>query len=438
MSMRPMDTLLKTRMSPSLAIYTLVALTPEKHEVIVVNENIEKIDYELDVDLVAITVTVDVFSRAIQIASKFRNRGIPTIAGGIHISSQPQEAMKYFSSICVGMAERIWKKVLSDVEAGSLQKCYCDMDNIRGDEIVSPAYDKIDKSKYFYTNIISTSRGCPFKCDFCYNSSKNSPDYIKRPIENVLNEIKSLRSRHIMFIDDNFIGDIAWTKEFCKRINTLGLKWNCAVSVNILNHLDLLDMMKDAGCQSLFIGIESINANSIKSVHKVQNNIKNYDKLIKEIHDRNMMVNASIVFGLDDDDSSVFDTTLEWMIRRKVETVTAHILTPYPGTKLYKKMCDENKIFDFDLSHYNTANVVYYPNKMSPKELYDGYINFYKKFYSFKNIIKRIPTSKSQWMTYFLFNFVYRKFGKITETFSYVIPLNLIGKIISILCYKNN
>ena len=213
MSMRPMDTLLKTRMSPSLAIYTLVALTPEKHEVIVVNENIEKIDYELDVDLVAITVTVDVFPRAIQIASKFRNRGIPTIAGGIHISSQPQEAMKYFSSICVGMAERIWKKVLSDVEAGSLQKCYCDMDNIRGDEIVSPAYDKIDKSKYFYTNIISTSRGCPFKCDFCYNSSKNSPDYIKRPIENVLNEIKSLRSRHIMFIDDNFIGDIAWTKE---------------------------------------------------------------------------------------------------------------------------------------------------------------------------------------------------------------------------------
>ena len=134
-----MDTLLKTRMSPSLAIYTLIALTPEKHEVIVINENIEKIDYELDVDLVAITVTVDVFPRAIQIASKFRSKGVPTIAGGIHISSCPEEAMKHFSSICVGMAERIWGKVLQDAEAGNLQKCYCDMDKIKGEEIVSPA-----------------------------------------------------------------------------------------------------------------------------------------------------------------------------------------------------------------------------------------------------------------------------------------------------------
>ena len=438
MSMRPMDTLLKTRMSPSLAIYTLIALTPEKHEVIVINENIEKIDYELDVDLVAITVTVDVFPRAIQIASKFRSKGVPTIAGGIHISSCPEEAMKHFSSICVGMAERIWGKVLQDAEAGNLQKCYCDMDKIKGEEIVSPAYAKIDKNKYFYTNILSTSRGCPFKCDFCYNSSNGSPEHIKRPIENVINDIKCLKNRHIMFIDDNFIGDIAWAKEFCKRIKDMGLKWNCAVSANILNHLDLLDMMKEAGCQSLFIGIESINANSINSVHKVQNNIMNYDKLIKEIHNRGIMVNASIVFGLDDDDPSVFDTTLEWMVKRKIETVTAHILTPYPGTKLYKKMCDENKIFDFDFSHYNTANVVYYPNKMTPQELYDGYINFYKRFYSIKNIIKRIPNSKSQWSTYFLFNFVYRKFGKVTEILSYIIPLNLIGKIISILCYKNN
>lgn len=283
-----------------------------------------------------------------------------------------------------------------------------------------------------------TSKDCPFKCDFCYNSSNGSPEHIKRPIENVVDEIKNLKNRHIMFIDDNFIGDIAWAKEFCKTIIHMGLKWNCAVSANILNHLDLLDMMKAAGCQSLFIGFESINTNSINSVHKIQNNIMNYDKLIKEIHDRGMMINASLVFGLDDDDQSVFDTTSEWMVKRKVETVTAHILTPYPSTKLYERMLKENKIFNFDYSQYNTVNVVYYPNKMNPQELYEGYINFYKKFYSFKNIIRRIPKCKSQWSTYFLFNFVYRKFGKVTEILSYIIPLNLIGKIISILCYKDN
>jgi len=434
--MRPMDTILKTRMSPSLAIYTLLALTPDKHETVIINENIENIDYNLDVDIVAITVTVDVFPRSIEIASKYRKRGIPVIAGGIHISSCPQDSMEHFDSICIGMAERIWGKILQDAENGQLQKYYCDMENIKGNEIVSPAYEKIDKNKYFYTNIISTSRGCPFKCDFCYNSSNGAPEHITRPIEDVIDEIKRLHNRHIMFIDDNFIGDISWTKEFCKKIMNMGLKWNCAVSANILNHLDLLDMMKESGCQSLFIGIESINANSIKSVHKIQNNTMNYDKLIEEIHKRGIMVNASVVFGLDDDDPSVFDTTLEWMVKRKVETVTAHILTPYPGTKLYERMVNENKIFDFDYSHYNTANVVYYPNKMTPEELYKGYINFYKKFYSFKNIIRRIPENKSQWSTYLLFNFVYRKFGKLTTLISYIIPLNLIGRIISVLCYK--
>jgi len=310
------------------------------------------------------------------------------------------------------------------------------MENISGEEIVSPAYEKIDKNKYFYTNIISTSRGCPFKCDFCYNSCNSAPEHIKRPIDDVISEIKYLKNNHIMFVDDNFIGDIKWAKIFCKKIIPLHLKWNCAVSANILYHPDLLDLMCESGCQSLFIGFESINANSIACVHKVQNNIENYDKLINEIHKRGMMINASLVFGLDEDDSSVFDNTLNWMVERKIETVTAHILTPYPGTKVYERMNNEGRIFDHDLSHYNTAHVVYYPTKMTTKELYDGYINFYKKFYSFKNIIKRIPKNHRQWGAYFLFNFVYRKFGKLTEFISYIIPLNLIGKLISQFSYR--
>lgn len=436
MSMRPMDTILKTRMAPSLGIYTLVALTPKKHDITVINENIENIDYDLDVDLVGISVTVDVYTRAVEISRRFQLRGIPVVAGGIHISACPNDAMKHFDAIMVGMAERIWAKLLSDCENKKLNKSYYDMENISGKEIVSPAYEEIDKNKYFYTNIISTSRGCPFKCDFCYNSCNGAPNYIKRPIEDVISEIKRINTRHIMFVDDNFIGDVGWAKEFCKKIVSMHLKWNCAVSANILQHLDLLDLMKEAGCQSLFIGFESINPNSIAGVHKVQNNIKNYDKLVEEIHGRGIMINASVVFGLDDDDLSVFDKTLDWMVKHKIESVTAHILTPYPGTKLYEKMKRQNKIFDDDLSHYNTANVVFYPEKMTPKELYNGYINFYKRFYSIKNIIKRIPSDKCQWGAYFLFNFVYRKFGKFTEWISYIIPLNLIGKFISGFSYR--
>jgi radical SAM superfamily enzyme YgiQ (UPF0313 family) len=180
---RPMDTKLKTRMSPSLALLTIANLTPKEHEVIIENENVDKIDFDENVDLVAITVTVDVMNRAVEISKEFQNRGVKVIAGGIHITADSEGAVNRFDAIIIGMAERVWKKVLKDVENDSIKKIYYDMENINGNEIVSPDYSMIDNKKYLYTNIISTSRGCPFKCDFCYNSCTNSiKTYINRPI----------------------------------------------------------------------------------------------------------------------------------------------------------------------------------------------------------------------------------------------------------------
>lgn len=174
------------------------------------------------------------------------------------------------------------------------------MEGMTGDEIVSPKYKIIDNKKYLYTNIVSTSRGCPFKCDFCYNSCKGTiKTYINRPIEDVIEDIKVLKTRHIMFIDDNFIGNPKWTKEFLKAIKPLKLKWNAAVSSNIVDMPDLLDEMKESGCQSLFIGFESINSKSIDTVHKVQNSVSKYERLVDEIHKRGIMINASFVFALD-------------------------------------------------------------------------------------------------------------------------------------------
>lgn len=233
---RPMDTKLKTRMSPSLALLTIANLTPKDHEVIIENENVEKIDFNEPVDLVAITVTVDVMNRAIEIAKEFRNRGVKVIAGGIHITSVPNEAIDGFDGIIVGMAERVWAKILNDKENNSLEKIYHDMENISGNEIVSPDYSIIDNKKYLYTNIIITSRGCPFKCDFCYNSCTNSiKTYINRSIDDVVKDINALKTRHIMFIDDNFIGNPKWTKELLKEIQPLQLKWNAAVTSNIVD-----------------------------------------------------------------------------------------------------------------------------------------------------------------------------------------------------------
>lgn len=430
MIQRPMDTKLKTRMAPSLALLTLANLTPKEHEVIIENENVESINFDEKVDLVAITVTVDVMNRAIEIAKEFRKRSVKVVAGGIHITADPKGAYGYFDAICVGMAERIWQRILFDAQNDSLKEIYNDMLSISGQEIVSPDYDIIDNSKYLYTNIISTSRGCPFECDFCYNSSQSvHKAYINRPIEDVIREIKTLRTRHIMFIDDNFIGNPSWTKKFLAQIKPLGLKYNAAVTSNIVDMPDILDDLKESGCQSLFIGFESINDKAIDSVNKVQNSVGKYERLVEELHKRGIMINASFVFGLDEDDSSVFEKTLDWIVKNKIETVTSHILTPYPGTRLYENLHKQGRITDFDLSKYNTANVVYRPKNMTKEELYDGYLWIYKEVYSFKNIIKRLPNSKKQWIPYLAFNLLYRRFGKLTEKICEIISFRRVGSI---------
>ncbi|WP_315070104.1 radical SAM protein [uncultured Clostridium sp.] len=434
---RPMDTKLKTRMSPSLALLTIANLTPKEHQVKIENENVERIDFNEPVDLVAITVTVDVMNRAVEIAKEFQKRGITVIAGGIHITADPEGAVNSFDSIIVGMAERAWAKVLKDTENNSIKKVYYDMENMEGKEIVSPKYDIINNKKYLYTNIISTSRGCPFKCDFCYNSCTNTlKTYINRPIEDVIKDIKTLKTKHIMFIDDNFIGNPKWTKELLKKIKPLKLKWNAAVTSNIVDMPELLDEMKEAGCQSLFVGFESINSKSIESVHKVQNSVKRYEKLVDEIHKRGIMINASFVFGLDEDDASIFKSTLEWIVKNKIETVTSHIMTPYPGTKLYSALLEENRIVDYNLSNYNTSHVVYKPKNMTAEELYNGYLWIYKEIYTFKNIMRRLPKSKKQWIPFLAFNFLYRKFGKLTELLCSIVSFEVIGRFSRWVAYR--
>ena len=300
----------------------------------------------------------------------------------------------------------------------------------------APQWNLLKRSRYLYTNIVCATRGCPFKCDFCYNSC----DYIHncyryRPISNVIAEIESLGSKQVMFIDDNLIGNIAWSRELFRSMNPLGLTWHAAVSANIGLHLDLLDEMKDSGCKSLFIGFESVNEESICSVNKCQNHGIDYCQLLKEIHDRGIMVNASMVFGFDHDYPTVFKNTLNWLVENRVETMTGHILTPYPGTRLYNRLLEEGRIIDFDYSHYNTAHVVFQPLHMTRQELYEGYLWIYKEVYSYSNIIKRLPEKSQERIPYLLFNLGYRKHGKIMSLVSRFNLMNLTGKLASRLAY---
>lgn len=437
MRKRPMDTGLKTQMSPSLGLLTIANMLQDKHTIIYENENVAPINYDEKVDIVGISITVDIFPRAVEIAKKFQSKYIPVVAGGIHITANPEETAEYFDAVSIGIAETTWYDIIDDFVKGCLKKVYKNNTaEITPAQIQSPAYNLIKEKNYLYSNIISTSRGCPFKCDFCYNSCDAYKNlYVNRNIEDVINDIKTVNKKHIMFIDDNLIGNPKWTMEFVKALKPLNIKWNAAVSLNIADMPELLDEMKASGCQSLFIGFESINESSISNINKVQNKLEKYNFAVNEIHKRGIMINASFVFGLDGDDKRVFESTLKWIVDNKIETVTSHILTPYPGTHLYKEFLETGRIIDFDYSKYNTANVVFQPKNMTAEELQQGYLKIYKDIYSFKNIIKRTPKAKNQWIPYYLFNIFYRKYGKFTDIVCRIIGYKRVGKIAAFLSY---
>ena len=428
MNMRPMDTELKTRMSPSLGLLTVAQTIREGNEITILNENVEdSIDFNEPTDIVGITVTVDTLPRAAEIAAEYRDRGIPVVAGGIQITCCPESARGLFDVLCIGFAEGTWPNIMNDLKSGSMKHEYSCI-RLAPEQSLSPAYDLIDSSKYLFVNVVSTSRGCPFKCDFCYNSSANiRHSFFNRPIEAVLDDIRVLGRKHIMFIDDNFIGNPGWTREFLKRLTPMGIKWNAAVSANVVEIPGMLDLMKESGCQGLFIGFESINPKSIAEANKGQNVRWRYEYLISEIHRRGIMINASFVFGLDDDDPTTFHRTAEWIMKQKIETVTSHILTPYPGTAQYRRMEEKGLITDYDQRLYTTSNVVFTPSRMTAEELKKGYTWIYDELYSWKGILRRMP--KHQKTGYLLFNFLYRKYGYVTSWICRLMGFNRIGRI---------
>lgn len=436
MSLRPMDSEFKRLMTPSISLLVLAALTPEEHQIEIQDENLAPITFNSSADLVGITCNVDMSQRGFNIARKYRERHIPVIMGGIFPSSCPEQVLPHADSVCIGEAENVWHSILRDAQQGTLKKVYQWKGSPELKVVPRPKWEAIDCRKYLYTNVITTSRSCPHGCEFCYNSCEYTVKrYRRRPIPNVIAEIEKLDTNQVMFVDDNFIGDTDWAIEFLNVIKSKNLTWHAAVSVDIGRKLDLLDLMTETGCKSLYIGFESINASSISSVNKKQNSVDDYEKTIDAIHDRGIMVNASMVFGFDHDQPTVFDATLAWLVSNHIETMTAHILTPYPGTKLYKRLESEGRIIDRNYENYNTAHVVYQPKLMSPEELYQGYLGMYTGFYSLHNIWNRRPKLKSEWYPFFLFNFGYRKFGKFTSRLGRFGCMNFLGQLARRLSY---
>ncbi|MCK4353512.1 B12-binding domain-containing radical SAM protein [candidate division WOR-3 bacterium] len=375
--------------TPPLNLLFLAGLTPRDIKVHIIDERYEPINFDEPVDLVAITAITSIAPRAYQIGDEFKKRGIPVILGGIHPSFLPDEALKHATTVVIGEAELIWEEVIKDFQSGKLKNFYrcSEYSDLKG--LPMPRWDILPNRKK-YIPFIQTTRGCPNNCEFCSVTTFSGRKIRTRPVDEVIKEIKALSRGFVVFVDDNIFAKPKYAKELFHKLTPLRIKWGSEASLNFIKNFELLKLAAQSGCRALFIGIESVSQKALDSMSKGFNKVKEFKSIIKKLHEYKIAVNASLIFGFDEDDKGVFEQTVKFLDDSRVDSANFSILTPLPGTRLYSKLKNADRIFEKDWSKYDTLHVTYFPKNMSIDELKKGLGWTYRKFYSFSNTFKRM------------------------------------------------
>lgn len=380
----------KGLMLPQLSLYILEGLTPDKHDVKVIEEEIEAINFDQECDLVGISCMTANAPRAYELCAEFKKRGRTVILGGVHPTILPNEALQHSDAVVVGEAEGVWDSLLQDVEHKRLKQTYHDATPDL-EKYIPKDFSKIIKKRLFKLIPIMTTRGCPYNCDFCCVTNLFGKKIRHVPIENVVRDIKQSKGKVFMFLDDNIIGDPSYAKALFKAIKPLNIKWVGQASVSLLVGDDeLIQLAADSGCKVLFFGIESVSVEQLKTMRKSITEIDHLEKAFRKIKKMGILIHASIVFGFDSDKKEIFDETVDFLIKNKISTVSFNVLSPYPGTKVYEELKAENRLISTNWKYYDHNTVVFQPKNMTPYELQIGKINARKKFYSISSVFKRL------------------------------------------------
>jgi len=379
---------IKYSLFPPLGLATLAAYLHDDDEVTIVDEHVEALGLEDEPDLVVIQAYITSARRSYEIADHYRGRGVHVAMGGLHVTSLPQEAQGHADTIFLGPGEDTWPRFLHDFRAGEAAARYVSQARTLID--VPPIRrELIRRHKYLVPNSIVVSRGCPHVCDFCYKVAffKGGKQFYTQPVDRALEEIDRLPGRHLYFLDDHLFGDARFATALFDGMEGMGRVWQAAGTVkSVLEQPGLLEKAVRSGLRSLFVGFETVNAANLTEQRKLQNVGRDYDAAIRRLHDLGVMVNASFVFGMDQDGPDVFGRTVDWAIRQSVETATFHILTPYPDTALHARMATEGRILHCDWDLYDTRHVVFQPAQLTPAALEAGYWRAYKDFYRWSSI----------------------------------------------------
>ncbi|MCX7011683.1 MAG: radical SAM protein [Candidatus Sumerlaeota bacterium] len=371
----------------------MAALTPPEWSVAIHDARADPVDYDRPVDLVGITAFTSEITNAYLIADGFRQRGVPVVMGGIHVSAVPDEALAHADAVVVGEAEEVWAGLLADLSAGRLQRVYkadhpCDMSRIP-----VPRRDLLRRGLYSGFNTVQATRGCPYDCDYCAVTSFFGGQFRTRPVADVIEEIRPFDTRSFLFVDDNICGHPAYAKSLFRALAPLRRTWGAQTSITFAKDRELLDLYAKSGGRYAFIGFESISKESLAGINKPWNQADGYGEAIRRIHDAGINIVGSFIFGLDEDGPSVFSRTLDFIMEHRIDAAQFHILTPFPGTRLYDAMRAEGRIAETDWDRYHTSEVVYRPRTMNAEELQQGYYRIFHQTYTVGNILRRVLRS---------------------------------------------
>ena len=393
---------IKYSLFPPLGLATLAGYLDEDDEISLQDEHVEKLDLSDEPDLVVIEAYVTSSTRAYRYADHYRSKGAYVCLGGLHPTSLPEEAARHADSVFCGPGEDTWPAFLKDFRAGRPKPLYrSTVRTLAG--MPRPRRDLIKHERYLVPNSLVVSRGCPHSCDFCYKETffRGGRSFYVQAVDEALTEIDRLPGRHLYFLDDNLFGSPPFAAALFDGLRGMGRVWQSAGTVQGVMRPGLLEKAVESGLRSLFIGFETLDPVNLTAQHKTQNlggakgsagaartPQAEYEAAIRRLHEHGVMVNASFVFGMDDDDPDVFARTVEWAIAQGIETSTFHILTPYPGTPLERRLTAQGRVTTHDWDRYDTRHAVFRPARMNADQLEQGYWGAYRDFYRWSSIWK--------------------------------------------------
>ncbi|MFA5801361.1 MAG: radical SAM protein [Thermoleophilia bacterium] len=373
-----------------LTLPLMAALTPAKHDIYILDENVEAVDFGREVDLVAITALTPTAPRAYEIADEFRRRGRKVVLGGVHPSLMVDEASKHADAVVVGESEDVWPALLADLENGVMKTRYQASAKPDLAGLPFPRRDLMKEDAYLNIPKVETSRGCPFRCSFCSTTIFYGTRMRFRPVEEVVAEVKAAEHRFVFFTDNNITANKNYAKRLFRALAPLGVFWLSQGSIDMADDAELMDLATASGCVGMLVGFESLSDANISEIgKKASNRVDEYEEKIRIFHKHRIGLIGCFVFGFDGDDESVFRKTVNFIKRNNIDCPQLTVLTPYPGTSLRAEMESQGRLIHSRWEKYDVGNVTFIPGKMTPEELQKGYNWACEKVYSHLAIIMR-------------------------------------------------